>query len=104
MSVNKVILMGFLGRDPELEETNTGKMRCRLSIATDYRTKEGKQTDWHWVTAWGKTAEVLANYLKKGNPVYIEGRLSYWGEKKEKTDIVVENFSFVGRKEGEAHQ
>ena len=105
--VNKVIIIGNLGRDPELKYTQSGTAVCRLNIATtrswtNKETQEKKEeTEWHRVTVWGKTAEHCNNYLAKGRSVYVEGRLkttSYDkdGEKRYSTDIVGETVQFLG--------
>src|SRR2546427_11314156 len=80
MSVNKVILVGRLGRDPETRYTGGGQAVANFSIATDesYKDKNGerqKRTEWHRITAWGKLAEICQQYLKKGTMVYIERRI-----------------------------
>jgi len=80
-SVNKVILIGNLGRDPELRCTPQGKPVATLSIATTERwtNKSGEKqerTEWHRVVLWGRQAEVANQYLKKGSPCYIEGRIT----------------------------
>lgn len=80
MSFNKVILVGYLGRDPELRYTPQGSAVCNFSIATNEkrRDKAGEMQDvttWFRVTLWEKRAEAAAKYLTKGSPVYIEGRL-----------------------------
>lgn len=78
-SVNKVIILGRLGRDPELRETAGGTTVCRLAVATSRRyTKDGQKqeaTEWHDISLFGKTAEIAGRYLKKGSEVYVEGRL-----------------------------
>ena len=78
-SVNKVIILGRLGRDPELRETAGGTTVCRLAVATSRRyTKDGQKqeaTEWHDISLFGKTAEIAGKYLKKGSEVYVEGRL-----------------------------
>ena len=76
--VNKIILVGRLGQDPELKQTGTGTPFCNLSLATDesYKDKDGnlvEQTEWHNLTAWGRLAEICAEYLKKGSQAYFEG-------------------------------
>jgi single-strand DNA-binding protein len=81
-SVNKVILIGNLGRDPETRYTNSGSSVTNFSIATkeSFADKSGTRqdrTDWHAIIVWGKQGEMCAQYLKKGSPVYIEGRISY---------------------------
>ena len=79
-SVNKVIVIGNLGRDPELRYTASGQPVASFSVATNERwnDREGKpqeRTEWHRIVVWGKQAENCANYLQKGRPVYVEGRL-----------------------------
>ncbi|MDQ5847259.1 MAG: single-stranded DNA-binding protein [Acidobacteriota bacterium] len=80
MSFNKVILVGNLGRDPELRYTPQGTPVCSFSMATNERRKDKTgemqdQTTWFRVTLWGRQAETASQYLTKGRPVYIEGRL-----------------------------
>ena len=105
--VNKVILIGNLGQDPEEpRKTPTGSSVVDISIATVRRNKNGENsTDWHTVTCWGRTAEIVHQYLKKGRQVYIEGRLQYdsWqdkdsGKMRKKAKIVAENVQFLGNK------
>ena len=79
-SVNKVILVGRIGRDPEVRHTQSGQPVASLSVATDesYKDKQGNKvesTEWHNVTAWGKTAEFIGAYLSNGRLVYVEGKL-----------------------------
>ncbi len=100
MSVNKAILVGRLGRDPETRFTSSGQAVCNFSIATDstYKDRNGerqKRTEWHRIVLWGKLAEIAQQYLKKGHLVYIEGRLQTreWedkrdGQKRSTTEIV----------------
>ncbi len=100
MSVNKAILVGRLGRDPETRYTSGGQAVCNFSIATDstYKDRNGerqKRTEWHRIVLWGKLAEIAQQYLKKGQLVYIEGRLQTreWedkrdGQKRSTTEIV----------------
>ena len=107
MSVNKVILVGRLGQDPELKYTPSGTAFCNFSLATnDYwmdkatGTKQEK-TEWHRVVVWGKTAERANQYLKKGREVYIEGKLQTrsWeqeGTKKYITEVVALGLTFLG--------
>ena len=113
-SVNKVILVGRLGKDPELSYLPSGQSVAKFSIATDrsYKDKTGelkKETDWHNIVAWGKTGEICGKYLTKGRQVYIEGRIQNrtWedreGKKRYNTDIVAENVVLIGsRGEGES--
>lgn len=109
MSVNKVILVGRLGRDPETRYTGGGQAVANFSVATDetYKDKNGerqKRTEWHKITVWGKQAEIAQQYLKKGSLVFIEGRIQSreWqdkeGQKKVSFDIVASNFRMLGGK------
>jgi single-strand DNA-binding protein len=103
--VNKVILVGNLGADPEMRYTAGGTAVCRLSVATSRRftDKQGnrqEETAWHRVDVWGKMAETCAQYLSKGRQVYIEGRLKYGSYEKDgvkhyTTDIVAENMQML---------
>lgn len=105
-SVNKVILVGNLGADPELKYTPSSRPLCNLRIATTevYKDKSGQRqekTEWHRVTVWGDTAENCNKYLSKGRSVYVEGRLqtrSYDkdGQKHYATDIVADKVVFLG--------
>lgn len=87
-SLNKVILIGRIGRDPELKYTTSGQAVASLSVATDegYTGKDGQKvekTEWHRVTAWGKQAEFCGKYLTKGRVVYVEGsKGAQWPDKK----------------------
>ena len=110
MSVNKVILVGRLGKDPETRYTSGGQAVCHFSMATDesYKDKNGerqKRTEWHRITLWGKQAEVAQQYLKKGAQIYLEGsiRSSEWtdkeGQKKTSYEINASNFRMLGSKQ-----
>lgn len=111
-SVNKVILVGNLGADPELKYTPQSRALCNLRIATTevYKDKSGQkkeQTEWHRVTVWGDQAENCNKYLAKGRSVYVEGRLqtrSYEkdGQKHYTTDIVADKIVFLGGGKGGA--
>ncbi|MBN2030844.1 single-stranded DNA-binding protein [bacterium] len=112
-TVNKVILVGRLGADPQLKYTPSGRANANFNIATNFSWKDqdgNKQdkTDWHRVVAWGKLAEVIGEWLKKGSYVYIEGKLqtrSYDdsnGVKKWITEVVATDMEMLGRKGGEA--
>jgi single-strand DNA-binding protein len=107
MSVNKVILVGRLGRDPETRYTGAGQAVGNFSLATDetYKDRNGerqKRTEWHRITVWGKQAEIAQQYLKKGSLVYVEGRIQSreWqdkeGQKRTSYDIVATNFRMLG--------
>jgi single-strand DNA-binding protein len=115
MSVNKVILVGRLGRDPETRFTGGGQAVANFSMATDrsFKDKNGerqKQTEWHKMVVWGKQAEIAQQYLKKGSLIYVEGRIQSreWqdkeGQKRTSFEIVVENFRMLGgRGDGSGH-
>ena len=99
-SVNKVILVGNLGRDPELRSTNNGLQIAKFSLATTEKRNDQEQTEWHNVVAFGRQAETAGQYLKKGSKVYIEGSLhtsNYEkdGEKRYRTEITCRNFQFL---------
>ena len=106
--VNKVILVGNLGRDPEGKVTGAGTQMCRLNIATTraYNNKSNErieETEWHRVTVWGNSAKACSTYLTKGSSVYIEGRLQTScyeqdGVKKWTTEIIATDVKFLGGK------
>ena len=110
--VNKVILIGNLGRDPEVRSTPSGQPVASFTLATNrrWRDKNGQkqeQTEWHSIVVWGKQAEIAGQYLTKGKQIYLEGRLQTrsWddrqtGEKKYKTEIVCDNFQMLGSARG----
>ena len=75
--VNRVILIGRLGRSPELRHAQSGKSVCTFTLATDAGFGDNRKTDWHNITAFDKTAEACAKYLRKGSMVYVEGRITY---------------------------
>jgi single-strand DNA-binding protein len=106
-NVNKVILLGNLGADPELKPIASGRVCCHLRLATtavfkDATGQRQEKTEWHRVTAWGPVAEQCVRYLKKGRSVYVEGRLENrsWdgedGKKRYATDVVANRVVFVG--------
>lgn len=111
-SVNKVVLLGRLGKDPDLKYTPSGAAVANFSIATDlcWKDKESNEektaTEWHRLVCWRQIAETASKYLKKGNQVYIEGRLQTrsWddkdGIKRYTTEVVVENLVLIGSKQG----
>lgn len=106
MSVNRVFLIGNLGRDPEMRATAGGTSVCNLNVATTDRRKKGDgyedHTEWHRVTSFGKTAEQCGKFLSKGRQVYVEGRLQTreWqdkdGNKRWTTEIVADRVQFLG--------
>ena len=107
-SVNKVILLGNLGKDPEVKYTPSGMAIARFTLATNerFKDKEGNwqdKTEWHNLVAFQRTAEIVGEYLKKGRTVYVEGKLqsSSWedketGQKKYKTEIIVNDLVLIG--------
>jgi len=109
MSVNKAILVGRLGRDPETRYTSGGQAVCNFTLATDetYKDRSGerqKRTEWHRIVVWGKLAEICQQYLKKGSLVFIEGRIQtrQWddrdGNKRTTTEIVASGMRMLGPK------
>jgi len=113
-SFNKVILLGNLTRDPELKFTPKGQAVAQIGMAVNRKWKndagqEQEEVTFIDVTAWGKQAELIGQYLKKGNPLFAEGRLKLdqWtdknsGEKRSKLCVVMESFQFVGGKKEDA--
>ena len=107
MSVNKVILVGRLGRDPETRYTTAGQAVANFSLATDesFKDRSGerqKRTEWHKIVVWGKQAEIAQQYLKKGSLIYVEGRIQtrQWddreGQKRTSYEIIANNFRMLG--------
>ena len=106
--VNKVILVGNLGRDPEVRTTPNGQPVANFTLATHrrWRDRDGnrqEETEWHTVVCWGRQAEVAGEYLTKGKQIYVEGRLQTrsWedrqsGEKKYRTEVICDNFQMLG--------
>ena len=110
-SVNKVILVGNLGRDPEMRFMQNGEAVCNFSIATtdSWKDKSGQKqerTEWHNIVIYRKLAEIAGEYLKKGRPVYIEGRLQTrkWqtkeGQDRYTTEIIADQMQMLGGREG----
>lgn len=113
-SVNKVFLLGNVGKDPEIKATGGGTMVASFSLATSSNTKDQsgnwtEKTEWHNLVAFQRTAEVVRDYVKKGSKLFIEGKIQTrsWedktsGEKKYRTEIIVNELSLLsGRGEGE---
>ena len=110
-SINKAMLLGNLGRDPELRSTPKGNKVLNFPMATSRRWKDREteeihnETDWHRIVVWGRQAEVLSEYLKKGSQVHVEGRLQTrsWsdndGAKRYTTEIVASRIQMLGRPE-----
>jgi single-strand DNA-binding protein len=112
-SVNKVILLGNVGKDPEIKSTPGGTMVAQLTLATSdrFQDKQGNwqdRTEWHNLVAFKRTAEIIRDYVKKGSKLYVEGRIqtSSWddketGAKRYRTEIIVNDLSLLsGREEG----
>jgi single-strand DNA-binding protein len=111
-SVNKVIIVGNLGRDPEIRYMPSGDAIANIAVATSYKSKDrntGEQkelTEWHRISFFGRLAEIVGQYLKKGSSVYVEGRLQTRkytdkdGVEKYATDIIAENMQMLGGRQG----
>lgn len=108
--VNKVILIGNLGKDPELTTFESGNKKASFSLATTerYRDRNGQdqtQTEWHNIVVWGNLAEIVEKYLKKGMPVYIEGKIrtreytAQDGSQRRITEIVADNMNMLSSRE-----
>ena len=112
-SINKVMLIGNLGRDPEMRYMPSGSAVCNIVVATSRNWKDKtsgdkvEETEWHRVALFDRLAEIAGEYLKKGRPVYIEGRLKTrkWTDKEGKdnytTEVIAENMQLLGGREGE---
>jgi single-strand DNA-binding protein len=111
-SVNKVIIVGNLGRDPEIRYMPSGDAIANIAVATSYKSKDRntgeqkEQTEWHRISFFGRLAEVVGQYLKKGSSVYVEGRLQTRkytdkdGVDKYATDIIAEQMQMLGGRQG----
>ena len=112
-SVNKVILLGNVGKDPEIRSTGGGMMVANFTLATSDRQKDAQgnwqdRTEWHNLVAFQRTAEIVRDYVKKGTKLYIEGKIQTrsWddkesGQKRYRTEIIVNDLSLLsGREEG----
>lgn len=97
--MNKVTLVGRLGQDPELKTSNSGNSFAKFSIATNDGFGDNKKTNWHNCTAFGKAAEIISQYIKKGNEIAVSGSIDYNShEDKTYTSILVSDFTFLGNK------
>jgi single-strand DNA-binding protein len=103
MSVNKVILVGNLGRDPEVRHLPTGMKVANFSVATTFKRKTGEQTEWHNIVAFDRLADLAEKYLRKGKQIYLEGRLQtrQWeakdgSGKRQRTEIIMSEMQFLG--------
>jgi single-strand DNA-binding protein len=111
-SVNKVILVGNCGRDPEVRYLPSGGAVANVSLATTSRRKDRntgefvEETQWHRITFFERLAEIVGEYVKKGTPIYVEGRITYRkytdknGVEQNATDIVASEMQLLGRREG----
>lgn len=104
MSVNKVMLLGNVGQDPEVKETPNGTKVANFSLATEevwYKdAKKESRTEWHNIVAWGKTAELADDFIRKGDKLYLEGKCSTssWdkdGQTHYRTNVVADKFEFI---------
>ena len=111
--INKVILIGNLGKDPEVQKFDSGTKKAAFSLATTevFKNKEGEKTthtEWHNIVLWGKLAEIAENYLKKGNTIYVEGRIHRrdWedkeGQKRYTFEIIGDSMTMLGGPRKEA--
>jgi len=112
-SLNRVQLIGNMGRDPEMRYTTSGKPVCNFSVATSHTWKDAdgtpqEKTEWHNIVAWGKLGEICNQYLAKGRQVFLEGRLQTrkWqgtdGSDRYTTEVVIDNMILLGQREGGA--
>lgn len=112
-SINKVILVGNCGRDPEMRYLTSGAAVCGVSLATTSRRKDKvsgemiEETQWHRLTFYERLAEIASEYVKKGSPIYVEGRIKYGtftdkatGVEKNSVDIIVTELQLLGSREG----
>lgn len=106
MDVNKVFLLGNVGQDPELRYSSSGLSICSFSVATNEGFKDqsgNKETEWHRVVSFGKTAEACVQYAKKGHKIHVEGRIKSSeyknknGETRKSFDIIADKINFIGR-------
>src|SRR6266540_1938044 len=108
--INKVILIGRLGKDPEIRSTPSGTPVCKFTMATDERFtdrngEKQERTEWHNIVAWGKLGEICGQYLRKGRLIYIDGsiRTDSWddketGQKRYRTEIVAQNMKMLEKR------
>ena len=113
-SINKVIIVGNLGRDPEMRYLPSGDAIANIAVATSFKSKDRntgeqkEQTEWHRISFFGRLAEIVGQYLKKGSSIYVEGRLQTRkytdkdGVEKYATDIVAEQMQMLGGRAGDA--
>lgn len=116
MSLNKLLLIGYVGADPEVRTLQGGQSVANVTLATTergYKTRDGRdipeRTEWHNLVIWGKSAEVAENYVKKGTQLYVEGKIRTrsWddnGVTRYRTEVLVDNFEILGRKSNNNEQ
>ena len=103
-SLNKVIIIGNLGKDPDIKYTQNGTAVANFSVATTFKPKDGdEKTEWHRIVAWDRLAEIIGEWVKKGSQIYIEGRLQTrsWekdGVTRYTTEIIAERMLMLGGK------
>ena len=111
--MNKITIMGNLGRNPELRKTQSGKDVCSFSVATTEKYNNETQTQWHNVVFWGKQAEIIAKYFFKGSKILLTGKMTYRsynnaaGEPRNTAEIVGSEFHFIdkaGQQQGGNYQ
>jgi single-strand DNA-binding protein len=107
MPYQVLIIQGNLGRDPEIKTAQSGKSVCRFSVAVSDKGPRGEHTEWFRCVAFDKTAEIVAQYVRKGDPILVEGRLKTEeyekdGEKKKSTDVLVSRVTLLGGKRDRA--
>ena len=104
-SLNKVIIIGNLGKDPEIKYTQNGTAVANFSVATTFKPKDGdEKTEWHRIVAWDRLAEIIGEWVRKGSQIYIEGRLQTrsWekdGVTRYTTEIIAERMLMLGGKD-----
>jgi single-strand DNA-binding protein len=104
--INKVILIGNTTREPELRKTSSGKPVANLRLATNRMVGEREATQYHTIICWERLAETVSQFVKKGDPVYVEGRLEYWtfqdeeGKERGVAEVIASDVQFLSRKAG----
>ena len=108
-SVNKVILLGHVGKDPEIRSTTAGTLVANLSLATSERFKDEERTEWHNLVAYKRAAEILRDYVKKGSQLYVEGKLTTrsWedknsGKKVYRSEVLVFDITLLTSRENDS--
>ncbi len=109
--LNKVFIVGYVSAEPETRETAGGKLVTNFSVPTSFKKRDGEEsTEWHNVVAWGKTAEIVQSFVRKGTLLHVEGRLQTqkWedsnGNKRSKTEIVADRILLLGKPPAQQEQ